>query len=595
LADQIPESTISEIRSTADIVDIVSEVVLLKRAGKNFQGLCPFHSEKTPSFTVSPDKQVFYCFGCGAGGNVFTFLMQHEGLSFPEAVRTLGRRYGIVVEDRQLSPEERARMAERDGIFDVHQQAAAFFRRMLLESPEGRTARAYLEKRGMRSETIERFSLGYAPPEWDALAKYFAGRRVPTTYLETAGLIIPRKSGSGFYDRFRDRIIFPITGVSSRILGFGGRVMDDAMPKYLNSPESPVFNKRRSLYGLEAARGRCRETGTAYVVEGYFDVLALAQAGVTNAVATLGTALTAGHVKTLKGHVSDIVLVFDSDQAGIRAALKSVEVFRKENMDARILVLPEGHDPDSFIRKFGAEAFGSAARNARSMMDFLMEETIRKHGLSVEGKLRIISEMQGPLGAISDRMARSLYIRNLAEKTGVDEAMIAERIAPTNPPGGGRRGPAAAGGGGPAGEACLTGRHIRIERKIITMMLQFPDILPEVERRHTLELFEDEQLKSIGRRILTQYSTTGKYHVSDVIEALDDTEREMTVNLAIGGDVWDREGCLRLLAQFESGRKRQKDNLLQKIEAASRNNDQALLLKLLKEKQHRARKRQTIN
>lgn len=421
MVDRIPEKTISEIRNASDIVDIVSEVVLLKRAGKNFIGLCPFHSEKTPSFTVSADKQIFYCFGCGAGGSVFTFLMKHEGFSFPEAVRMLGRRHGIAVEDHQLSPEDRQRMQEREGIFDVNEQAASFFRHMLLEKEEGRSALEYLRKRGMTRETIDRFSLGYAPDGWDGLTGYFAGRRIPAALLEKSGLVVPRKAGGGFYDRFRNRIVFPIAGVSSRIVGFGGRVMDDSLPKYLNSPETAVFNKRRSLYGLESARSCCRETGTVYVVEGYFDVLALSQAGISNVVATLGTALSAEHVRMLKGYVREIVLVYDSDQAGIRAALKSVETFRKENMDAKILVLPEGHDPDSFILKSGAQAFLETSRTARNMMDFLMEETVRKHGLSVEGKLRIIEDMQEPLGAVSDRMARSLYIRNLAEHIDVED------------------------------------------------------------------------------------------------------------------------------------------------------------------------------
>ncbi len=597
MVNHIPEKTISEVRNASDIVGIISEVVLLKRAGKNFLGLCPFHSEKTPSFTVSSDKQIFYCFGCGTGGNVFSFLMKYEGCSFPEAVRSLGRRHGITVEDHQLSPEDRRRMQEREGIFDVNAAAAAFFQRMLLEEAEGRQAMDYLQKRGISRETIDRFSLGYAPGGWDALTGWFADRRVSVALLEASGLVIPQKNGGGVYDRFRNRIIFPIAGISSRIIGFGGRVMDDALPKYLNSPETPVFNKRRSLYGLEVARSHCRATGTVYVVEGYFDVLALFQAGILNAAATLGTALTSEHVRLLKGYVREIVLVYDSDQAGIRAALKSVETFRKENMDARILVLPEGHDPDSFILQFGADAFIEAAKNARKMMDFLLEETIRKHGLSVEGKLRIVEDMTAPLSAVSDRMARSLYIRDLAEHIGVDEVMIAGRL---------RRIPAAA---QPDGFSPLpdlgrrhgvdpediTARHVKIERKIITMMLQFQEFIAEIDRRALLDLFEDDRLKSIGRHILNHYKTTGEHHVSGLIGRLDDAERTMTVNLAIGGDVWDRKGCLRLLDQFESSRKRQTDNLLQRIEAASRKNDKALLLKLLEEKQNRARERQTIN
>ncbi|WP_373499077.1 DNA primase [Desulfococcus sp.] len=590
--ESIPEKTISDIRNVSDIVNVISEVVLLRKAGKNFQGLCPFHSEKTPSFSVSPDKQVFYCFGCGAGGNVFTFLMKHEGLSFAEAVRKLGRRHGIAVEDRQLSPEERHRMQEREGIFDVNREAAAFFRKNLTDGQEGRSALAYLLNRGLTRETIDRFSLGYAPPAWDSLSGYFSGRQISSDFLEKAGLVIPREKGGGHYDRFRNRIVFPILDASSHIVGFGGRVMDDALPKYLNSPETAVFNKRRSLYGLDAARARCRETGTVYVVEGYFDVLALSQAGIRNAVATLGTALSTEHVRILKGYAREIVLVYDSDQAGMRAAVKSVETFRKENMNARILVLPEGDDPDSFLLRFGPGAFMEKARTARTMMDFLMEETVREHGLSIEGKLRIIQDLKAPLGAISDPMARSLYVRNLAAIIDVDERSVAGAVAAASSSGMADAAP----GRGPVPEAAgIAGRSVMIERKIITMMLQFKDFLVEIDRRGTLDDFEDERLKSIGMHLLAHYRASGEHDIAGLIEKLNDAEREMTVNLSLGGDVWDRDGCLRLLAQFDSGRKRHTDDLLQRIDAASRGNDQALLLELLKEKQNRARKRQAIN
>ena len=587
MVEPISETTISDIRNASDIFDVISEVVLLKRAGKNYQGLCPFHSEKTPSFSVSPDKQVFYCFGCGAGGNVFSFLMKHEGLSFAEAVRKLGRRYGIAVEDRQLSPEERRRVQEREGILDINREAASFYRRMLLDSREGAAALAYLQNRGLTRETMERFSLGFAPAGWEVLLRYFAERRISSEFPEKAGLVIPREKGGGHYDRFRNRIIFPIRDVGGHIIGFGGRVMDDSLPKYLNSPETVVFNKRRSLYGLDAARAKCRETGTVHLVEGYFDVLALSQAGIANVAATLGTALTHEHVRMLKGHAREIVLVYDSDQAGMRAARKSVETFQREEMSARILVLPEGEDPDSFLLKFGPEAFLEKSRNARSMMDFLMEEAVREHGLSIEGKLRILGEMKAPLGAVPDPIARSLYIRNLASLLDVEERSVAEAIDAASPAVRGERPPSEAFG--------FTGRRAMIERKIITMMIQFTEFLTEIDRRGTLDDFEDERLKSIGMTILSHYRTSGELDVAALMEKLPDAERAITATLSLGGDVWDRDGCMRLLAQFDAGRKRQQDDLLQRIEAASRGKDRSLLMELLREKQHRARKRQTIH
>jgi len=617
LAIFIPEEKISEIKNAADIVDIVSEAVLLKKAGKNHLGLCPFHSEKTPSFTVSPDKQIFYCFGCGTGGNVFSFLMKQEGLSFPEAARRLGKRYGIDIPDRPLSSEQKNKISERESLFDINRRAMEFYHQTLKNNGAGQVARTYLRKRGISQKTIDDFKLGYARDGWDHLLNFFLKKRISPVLLEKSGLVLPKNNKSGYYDRFRNRIIFPIYDISMQVVGFGGRVLDDSLPKYLNSPETPVYNKSRSLYGIQRAKEKCRSAGTAFIVEGYLDVLALHQHGVENAVATLGTALTPDHIRFLTRFAGRMILVYDSDDAGIRSAKRCVDafwkehvdfrrqdVFREENADTHILVLPAGHDPDSFIFDKGPESFLKAAADAPGIITFLMNCALDKHGLSTEGKIRIIKEMQEPLAAINDRVAQSLYIQQLAERIGIAENAVLERIsevsvkksktvsANNGHPGSaepvhraGPRQPGSASKGSSTGD---TGN--RFERQIISMMLQFPDILPEVNRLNALNYFQNDALIHIGETILKS-NLTSTDQVSELISRLDsEQEQTLIASLAMGDESWNMKGCLRLLGKFvDDGQKLRDRGVLEgQIKAAENNNDHELLLKLLSQKQKMA-------
>jgi len=594
LQNYIPETIISDIRRAADIVEVVSDAVMLKKAGRNFLGLCPFHSEKTPSFTVSPEKQIYYCFGCGAGGNVFSFLMAYEGLSFPESARNLAARYGIEIPVRELRPEEERQISEKEQIYEISKKALSFFRDALLHSASGKKALAYLEKRGITAQTSEDFQLGYAPPGWDGLLNFFSGKKTDPALVEKAGLIVPRKDRPGFYDRFRDRIMFPIADAQGRIAGFGGRVMDDSLPKYLNSPESPVFSKGQILYGFEKARQKIRESKRVFMVEGYFDVIALHQHGIRNAVAAMGTALSAEHVRRLRQNAKEAVLVFDSDQAGIRAARRSIDILRGENMDARVLVLPEGEDPDSFVFKSGSAAFADAAEQAVSIMNFLMEESVKNHGLSVEGKVRIIADMLPLIGELREPVAQSLYIRELAQRIHADEAVITEKFRH-----GFEKKPAS-----PAPSPVPVSAYgrtdgsgsIRMEQKILAMMIGFPEIIPEVEERNIVGLFENPGLRAAGKMILSLYEDSGILHSADLISGLVNRleDREMrcvTASLAMGEEMWVREGCLSLLAQFARGRSRGNRDILLQIEAARKENNQAVLIKLLQEKQNQARER----
>ncbi len=599
----ISEDKILEIKNAADIVDVISENVLLKKTGKNYIGLCPFHSEKTPSFTVSPQKQIFYCFGCAAGGNVFSFIMKRDGITFPEAARLLSRQYGIPVPLQKMSSAQKRRMSEREELLNANRQAMEFFHEALINPTVGKQAAAYLEKRAIKPEMVRMFKIGYAPEGWNNLVNFFIKKRMPLHTIEKAGLIVGRGKKSGFYDRFRSRIIFPIFNLNADIIGFGGRVMNDDMPKYMNSPETLIYNKSGSLYGLHLAKQYCREKEYAYIAEGYFDLLALHQNGIRNSVATLGTSLTPEHVQIIRGLVGkdgDVVLVFDSDDAGIKAALRSIGIFLNAGMNARVMVLPLGYDPDSYLLEFGKASFLNIAEKAQTIMSFLMDALIKRHGMSVEGKIRVVTEMRETLMAIEDRVARSLYIKDLAERLGIEETAVLEKVRGISLRTHGRderHNVLIRKGSGDDAEigypktdrqSSFRGKWEKLELQIIEMMVQFPTILSEIERRKILDLFEDKRLRSIGQLILSQKDRWDA-SFTDLIDLIDEKEQKSIVAaMAIAESKWDYDACLTILARFESVRNKDRKTLMKKIKEAEEKNDYELLAKLLGEKQKMA-------
>ena len=371
----IPQNFIQELLARADVVEIVGRYVQLKKTGANFSGLCPFHSEKSPSFTVSPSKQFFHCFGCGKNGNAIGFLIDYAGMSFPEAVKDLAGKYGMQVPEEDISPAERARQAEQRQkqatLTDVLEKAGAAYRKNLKNSPR---AVEYFKRRGVSGEVAKQFGLGYAPEGWRSLASVFPNYDDPL--LAESGLVIVNEDDEKRYDRFRDRVMFPIRNVKGECIGFGGRVLGDEKPKYLNSPETPVFSKGRELYGLWEARTALREHGFVLVTEGYMDVVALAQLGFPNAVATLGTACTSDHVQKLFRFTDSVVFSFDGDAAGRRAARKALDgalPFATDVRTVKFLFLPPEHDPDSYIREHGQDAFARYISDAMPLSRFLIE------------------------------------------------------------------------------------------------------------------------------------------------------------------------------------------------------------------------------
>ena len=421
----IPQSFIQELIARTDVVEVVGRYVQLKKGGANYMGLCPFHGEKSPSFSVSPSKQFFHCFGCGKNGNAIGFLMEHSGMNFVEAVKDLAQSYGMQVPEDEADPQERQRAAQQRQrqatLNDVLEKAGEAYRKQLKTSPR---AIDYLKGRGLSGDIAKAFGLGYAPEGWRSLASVFADYQDPL--LVESGLLISNTEDGGEekrYDRFRDRIMFPIRNVKGECIGFGGRVMGDGTPKYLNSPETPVFSKGRELYGLFEARTALREAGYVLVTEGYMDVVALAQSGFANAVATLGTACTADHVQKLFRFTDAVVFSFDGDAAGRRAARKALDgalPYASDVRNVKFLFLPAEHDPDSYIREHGSEAFARLVSDATPLSRFLVD--VARDGCdidSAEGRALLASQARPLWLALPDGVLKTQLLGEFADLVGI--------------------------------------------------------------------------------------------------------------------------------------------------------------------------------
>lgn len=437
----IPREIIDTIRDRVDIAEVVGQTVSLQRKGSTLLGLCPFHNEKTPSFNVVPAKGIYHCFGCGAGGDAFQFLMQTQGLTFHEAVRELGARVGVAVEERQLSPDERARMKARTDLYEICDLAAQHFEAVLRTRPEGEPARAYLRQRGMREETWQRYRLGYAPPTWSDLVDHLSRQGVTAELAVAAGVAKARDGRDGAYDLFRGRVIIPIQDDRGRIVAFGGRHLEempggprgDAPPKYVNSPETQIYTKSKTLYALSHARPAVQRKGRAIVVEGYFDVLSLHQAGFTEAIATCGTALTEDHLRVLRPLTTSVVALFDSDEAGVRAALKSLELFYSAGIEPRRLDLGGAKDPDDFVQARGAEAFEARLRQSEPLFDIALRVWRGRYGASPEGRRQVLAEL-APVVRRVDAATRSALVERLGRALDFRDDVVSEVIGLTRAP-----------------------------------------------------------------------------------------------------------------------------------------------------------------
>jgi DNA primase len=426
---RIPENKIEEIRSTANAVDVISEYVQLRKRGKNYVGLCPFHNEKTPSFTVSDEKQIFHCFGCHTGGNVFKFLMEYKKISFVEAVQEIAEQLGIPLEYEESAGYEE-QQSEQEILYDINTEAAKYFLNNLLNDAEGEGARIYLQERNIKTQTIRAFGLGYTLRGWENFISFAKGKNIDLDKAVNLGLI--GKSDDGrYYDKLPGRLIFPIFSPNGRVVAFAGRILDpeEKGAKYINSPESLIYSKSRILYGLSFAKDEIRRLNKAILVEGYMDLISLYQSGMKNVVAVSGTALTYEQVQLLSRYTKDVALLFDSDTAGIKASMRSIEVLLKQDMEVKIVSLPEGEDPDSFINKFGKDKFDDLLKKAENFIEYQTRyyDSLGKFN-DASSAAEAIRDLVKSLMLIRDELKRNLLIKNIAKKFNLREKLIESEL-----------------------------------------------------------------------------------------------------------------------------------------------------------------------
>ena len=429
----IPEQIIDQIQDRVDIVEVIGSYIPLKKAGRNYKAPCPFHHEKTPSFMVSQEKQIFHCFGCGVGGNVFNFLMKYERLEFPEAARLLAQKAGVIIPASKTESREEASFT--NSLYAANELAASFFQKNLKEDRNGRDAYGYLIKRGLSEETVKTFRLGYATSSWENLLNFAKHKGSTPGVLEKAGLAILKEEGK-YFDRFRNRIMFPILDMKLRILGFGGRVFlkEDEGPKYMNSPETSIYNKGRNLYGLNFTWKHIRDEDRVIIVEGYLDLIIPFQYGIRNIVASLGTSLTQDQVRVLHRYTKNAVVIFDPDKAGELATLRSLDLLLEEGLGVCVVRLPEGFDPDSFIRKYGTEEFKKRQTEAKNLFEYKMSVLFSKYNKTVlEDKARIVEEMLPTISKIQNAVLQSGYIKALSDNLSVNEEAIRQELKKVRP------------------------------------------------------------------------------------------------------------------------------------------------------------------
>ncbi len=529
---RISEDKIQEIRDRADIVEVVSGYLPLKRSGANYQGLCPFHQEKSPSFNVNASRQIFHCFGCGVGGNVFSFLMRMDGLSFPDAVRRLGEKVGVEVEEEEVSPAEIQRREARERLLRVNEAAGTFYHRILLEEEAGAAGRRYLRQRGYDGETVRAFQLGFAPDAWEALARHLAEQKFALEDARQAGLVRPGKQDRGDFDQFRNRLIFPIHDLQGRMIAFGGRVLDDSLPKYINSTESAVYHKGQILYGLHQAREAMRHTGEALVVEGYFDVIALHRAGFAGAVATCGTALTGEHARLLKRYADKVLLVFDEDAAGRQATFRAMDALLPVGLEIGVVGLPPGEDPDSLLKAGGADGFRRCLDASRPVLEVFLDDQLQVNGESVEGRARAAEQVLERIRRLPGDLERNLYVKRLAERTGIDLDLLLGKVRGGSPekPAVRRAAPA------PQKAMSPTTETGRAQKFLLRLMLADGQQRAKVREEGVGGLFLDDLTRGLAEYLLGCEDTDGSLPGNLIDASLDEAQQSLLASLVLQED-----------------------------------------------------------
>ncbi len=593
MTGRISEEKLQEIRERIDIVELVSSYLPLKRSGANHLGLCPFHNEKTASFNVNAGRQMFHCFGCEAGGDVFSFLMRMEGLSFPEAVQRLAERAGVPIEEQPRSPAEERLIQEREALLRLSQAVADFYHRHLLDGEEGAAARHYLRRRGYQGESVRQFGLGYAPDRWRALGTHLAEQGLDSRLArEILGLIRSGSDGRPDYDLFRGRLIFPVQDSRGRVVAFGGRVLDDGLPKYINSPESPIYQKSKVLYGLYQAKEAMRRSGTGIVVEGYFDQLALYRAGFHNAVATCGTALTVEHAQLLKRYCNKLLLFFDQDKAGRKATFRAMQVVLAEGFSVAVVEPDSDGDPDSFLASHSAENLQHYLDRARPILQVFLDDCLARHGDSIEGRAQAAEELIGVLVLLPSELERDLYLKELAQRTGIEPSLLQRKLAAkaggsgslpprsaSSPPAVRRR---------PEPLPTPPGSEDKIQEWLLHLMKVDGDIRRRVAEATPEALFGDDDRRAVAMALIASCDGEGSLDEDRLLNALNETQKELLSGIIVKDAPALAEDAARIFEDcqraLERERLRERYRQLQgRIEQAERNGDGLALASLQRE------------
>jgi DNA primase len=541
-----PQQFIDDLKHHADIVVVIQDYVSLKKAGATYKGLCPFHGEKTPSFNVNRDKGFFHCFGCGVGGDVFKFLELHEKVGFGDAVKLLAQRFGVPMPEMEATDEQRANAAERENLLKVHEAAAAWFREQLM-SPAGARIRTNIAERGVTDETSEALGLGYAPR--DGLKQALLKQGFTAALLNRAGLVVQRDNGD-VIDRFRNRLMIPICRDTGSVIAFGGRSLDkDQQPKYLNSPETPIYTKSRTLYGLNLTKAGMRESRVAVLVEGYFDFAQVYQAGMPFVVASCGTALTAQQAQQLRRFTGKVVLSFDPDAAGQGAAAKSCEMLVAEGFEVNVAILPPGDDPDTFIRKHGRQGYAERLKQSKPYLEYLLDRVAAGHDLNTdEGRIRYVTEMVPIGGRIPDEVARERFADRLAQRTRIATEVIRAEIRKQK---GEKRVT------NPLRETLRLGQVTKAEKGLIWLLIH--DTGPALA---TLAALEEADLAGLASRsvldLVRKLNEDSGFSPSVLLERLNMAEAQLVTEIASEGEppVRDADSCGRIIRRLRYERER---------------------------------------
>jgi DNA primase len=562
----IKPEKIVEVRDRASIVEVISDHVTLKKAGRNHMGLCPFHSEKTPSFTVNEEKGIFHCFGCGAGGSVFHFLMRYDQLSFPEAVERVAKRYGITLEQAERAT---GAAGEREALYRINEVAAANYHKILFSHPAGRKAWDYLKSRKVDAEIARRFILGYAPQTGSGLLDLLRKEGLSVKDAVRLGLV-GQRSARQLHERFFARLMFPLINAAGKIVAFGGRVLDEGFPKYLNSSETPLFRKSSILYGLDQAKEGIRKIDRVVVVEGYLDVLALHQFGISDAVATLGTALTPEHVRVLGRYTKNMVALFDGDDAGRKAAARSFEIFLESGLWGRAAFLPKGEDPDSFVHSRGPEALERILEQAVPLADYYFSWLEKRFGTGLEGKSQIASEVSRLLVKITNPFEMDLLVRRAVDSLGIREELL-RRPAPY------RAGSKMTGKVLP--DAISEIRDDVAERSLVSLMLCFPAVLRHVAEEPEVRQWLGSKWQGVVDVIVAEWQERGKAEVFRVAQKVAPDQVSQLAALALEGESMPQSECAKMATDCLSHLRRKYLRSLERdlrvaIRAAEERNDE---------------------